>query len=210
MLKSEQQPIIHEVCHGYLKVLVPSTHQQSRRWGDFQSNVSVFSLTLDLFSAGLLPAEACLRDKEAGAFVIRDSTSFRGSFGLAMKVDQSPTSAGKPSMNFSHRVVAFVSWIKHRCLKVSESLDRLGIKVHVCSWRQIRSNNWETSSCEILRWDSADVFHPQCTQHKHRTSCLWPCERWERWENDLWGHVGLWLDYPVTGLSLQDKKLLKI
>ncbi|RVE76499.1 hypothetical protein OJAV_G00008970 [Oryzias javanicus] len=40
-------------------------------------------------------AEACLRDKGAGAFVIRDSTSFRGSFGLAMKVDQSPTSAGE-------------------------------------------------------------------------------------------------------------------
>ncbi|XP_004065815.2 tensin-4 [Oryzias latipes] len=40
-------------------------------------------------------AEACLRDKEAGAFVIRDSTSFRGSFGLAMKVSQSPTCPGE-------------------------------------------------------------------------------------------------------------------
>lgn len=36
-------------------------------------------------------AEALLRDKEAGTFVVRDSTSYRGSFGLAMKVDQSPT-----------------------------------------------------------------------------------------------------------------------
>ncbi|XP_029295235.1 tensin-4-like [Cottoperca gobio] len=33
-------------------------------------------------------AEAMLKDKEAGAFVVRDSTSYRGSFGLAMKVDQ--------------------------------------------------------------------------------------------------------------------------
>ncbi|KAM4750621.1 tensin-4-like isoform 1-T2 [Anableps anableps] len=36
-------------------------------------------------------AEALLMDKEAGTFVVRDSTSYRGSFGLAMKVDQSPT-----------------------------------------------------------------------------------------------------------------------
>ncbi|XP_034440457.1 tensin-4-like [Hippoglossus hippoglossus] len=36
-------------------------------------------------------AEALVRDKEAGTFVVRDSTSYRGSFGLAMKVDQSPT-----------------------------------------------------------------------------------------------------------------------
>ncbi|XP_070775727.1 tensin-4-like isoform X2 [Enoplosus armatus] len=33
-------------------------------------------------------AEALIKDKEAGAFVVRDSTSYRGSFGLAMKVDQ--------------------------------------------------------------------------------------------------------------------------
>lgn len=32
-------------------------------------------------------AEALVRDKEAGTFVVRDSTSYRGSFGLAMKVD---------------------------------------------------------------------------------------------------------------------------
>lgn len=39
-------------------------------------------------------AEALVQDKEAGTFVVRDSTSYRGSFGLAMKVDQSST--GKP------------------------------------------------------------------------------------------------------------------
>ncbi|XP_068930316.1 tensin-4 isoform X2 [Petaurus breviceps papuanus] len=33
-----------------------------------------------------------LRMEEPGAFVIRDSTSYRGSFGLAMKVQESPTS----------------------------------------------------------------------------------------------------------------------
>lgn len=31
-------------------------------------------------------------DKDAGTFVVRDSTSYKGNFGLAMKVDQSPTS----------------------------------------------------------------------------------------------------------------------
>ena len=36
----------------------------------------------------LFLAEALLKDKEAGTFVVRDSTSYRGSFGLAMKVDQ--------------------------------------------------------------------------------------------------------------------------
>ncbi|KAM8843114.1 tensin-4-like [Synchiropus picturatus] len=36
-------------------------------------------------------AEALVKDKEAGTFVVRDSTSYRGSFGLAMKVEQIPT-----------------------------------------------------------------------------------------------------------------------
>ncbi|XP_070684166.1 tensin-4-like isoform X2 [Pempheris klunzingeri] len=37
-------------------------------------------------------AEALVKDKEAGTFVVRDSTSYRGSFGLAMKVDQTSAS----------------------------------------------------------------------------------------------------------------------
>lgn len=35
-----------------------------------------------------IKAEALLRDRQPGAFVVRDSTSYRGAFGLAMKVDQ--------------------------------------------------------------------------------------------------------------------------
>ncbi|XP_073333988.1 tensin-4-like [Pagrus major] len=42
-------------------------------------------------------AEALVTDKEAGTFVVRDSTSFKGSFGLAMKVDQ--TSANLTANN---------------------------------------------------------------------------------------------------------------
>ncbi|KAM8946537.1 tensin-4 [Pelodytes ibericus] len=36
-----------------------------------------------------------LKDKEPGTFLIRDSTSFRGSFGLAMKIPGPPSKAGK-------------------------------------------------------------------------------------------------------------------
>lgn len=41
----------------------------------------------------LFVAEALVKDKEAGTFVVRDSSSYRGSFGLAMKVE--PESPGK-------------------------------------------------------------------------------------------------------------------
>ncbi|KAM7418415.1 hypothetical protein PAMA_015846 [Pampus argenteus] len=37
-------------------------------------------------------ADALVKDKEPGTFVVRDSTSYKGSFGLTMKVDQTPTS----------------------------------------------------------------------------------------------------------------------
>lgn len=43
----------------------------------------------------LVVAEVLVKDKEAGTFVVRNSTSYRGSFGLAMKVD--PGYAGKLS-----------------------------------------------------------------------------------------------------------------
>ncbi|XP_051939833.1 tensin-4-like [Hippocampus zosterae] len=38
-------------------------------------------------------AEAFVKDKEPGTFVVRDSTTYRGSFGLAMKVDQAAASS---------------------------------------------------------------------------------------------------------------------
>ncbi|KAK2536197.1 Tns4 [Columba guinea] len=40
-----------------------------------------------------------LRDKEPGTFVVRDSTSYRGSFGLAMKVPVSPSSSQTGSLS---------------------------------------------------------------------------------------------------------------
>ncbi|XP_020795530.1 tensin-4 [Boleophthalmus pectinirostris] len=56
-------------------------------------------------------AEALVRDKEPGTFVIRDSTSFKGNFGLAMKVDQSPTTfaaSANPGDNSSDLVRHFL------------------------------------------------------------------------------------------------------
>lgn len=37
-----------------------------------------------------IPAIALLKDQEPGAFIIRDSHSFRGAYGLAMKVSSPP------------------------------------------------------------------------------------------------------------------------
>lgn len=57
-------------------------------------------------------AEAMVKDKEAGTFVVRDSTSYRGSFGLAMKVDQTSTNhtttATHPEQNGSALVRHFL------------------------------------------------------------------------------------------------------
>lgn len=38
------------------------------------------------------PAIAMLKDKEPGSFIVRDSHSFRGAYGLAMKVATPPPS----------------------------------------------------------------------------------------------------------------------
>lgn len=41
----------------------------------------------------IVPAIELLRKEEPGAFVVRDSSSFRGSFGLALKVQEAPAPA---------------------------------------------------------------------------------------------------------------------
>lgn len=48
-----------------------------------------------------------MRDKEVGTFVVRDSTSYRGSFGLAMKVDH--TSANLTAIAYPGKLVT-VYW----------------------------------------------------------------------------------------------------
>lgn len=50
----------------------------------------------------IVPAIELLRKEEPGAFVIRDSSSYRGSFGLALKVKEVPPSAqNRPGMHLS-------------------------------------------------------------------------------------------------------------
>lgn len=41
----------------------------------------------------IVPAIELLKKEEPGAFVVRDSSSFRGSFGLALKVQEAPAPA---------------------------------------------------------------------------------------------------------------------
>lgn len=50
----------------------------------------------------IVPAIELLRKEGPGAFVIRDSSSYRGSFGLALKVQEVPPSAqNRPGMHLS-------------------------------------------------------------------------------------------------------------
>ena len=46
-----------------------------------------------LSDSRIVPAIELLRKEEPGAFIVRDSSSYRGSFGLALKVQEAPTSA---------------------------------------------------------------------------------------------------------------------
>lgn len=50
----------------------------------------------------IVTAIELLRKAEPGTFVIRDSSSYRGSFGLALKVQEPPASAqSRPGMHVS-------------------------------------------------------------------------------------------------------------
>lgn len=67
----------------------------------YKRNGKIQSLWIFALSSTL--AEALVKDKEAGTFVVRDSTSYRGSFGLAMKVDNTATAfPGKSPLPFNH------------------------------------------------------------------------------------------------------------
>lgn len=48
------------------------------------------------------PAIALLKDKEPGAFLIRDSNSFQGAYGLALKVATPPPNCAPHSSKGKH------------------------------------------------------------------------------------------------------------
>lgn len=62
------------------------------------NSLQLTTLITDVFpvltqlNANCIPAISMLREREPGAFVIRDSHSFRGAYGLAMKVASPPPS----------------------------------------------------------------------------------------------------------------------
>lgn len=64
-------------------------------WGWETEGVQVRGVTV--FDPRIVPAIELLRKEEPGAFVVRDSSSYRGSFGLALKVQEAPA----PSPNRS-------------------------------------------------------------------------------------------------------------
>ncbi|XP_061584954.1 tensin-4-like [Cololabis saira] len=73
-----------------------------RRCSGFQTSQPSMRFVMDTSKFWFRPhvsrseAENLVKDENAGTFVIRDSTSYRGSFGLAMKVDLSPSNAAAP------------------------------------------------------------------------------------------------------------------
>lgn len=60
----------------------------------FRGDTSKENRSVDLFHhhASLHAAISVLKDKEPGCFIVRDSHSFRGAYGLAMKVATPPPS----------------------------------------------------------------------------------------------------------------------
>ncbi|XP_010887473.2 tensin-4 [Esox lucius] len=93
--------------------LSPSPSFQS----PFQGSQSSMKFVMDTSKFWFRPhinrvqAEAIVMNQEAGTFVVRDSTSYKGSFGLAMKVEQVPanmSSNGQPAEGGSELVRHFL------------------------------------------------------------------------------------------------------
>ncbi|KAJ8001969.1 hypothetical protein DPEC_G00174930 [Dallia pectoralis] len=84
--------IMRDVQTPSTRPLSPTPSFQS----SFQGSQSSMKFVMDTSKFWFRPhidrvqAEAVVMNQEAGTFVVRDSTSYRGSFGLAMKVDQMP------------------------------------------------------------------------------------------------------------------------
>lgn len=81
-----------EVCPGHVKILVQTGHIKGSRWVPFPF---CFTLKLCQLTVSMSPpysAISVLKDKEPGSFIVRDSHSFKGAYGLAMKVATPPPS----------------------------------------------------------------------------------------------------------------------
>lgn len=139
----------------------------------------LLSLTVAFCHFSLTLAEAMVKDKEAGTFVVRDSTSYRGSFGLAMKVDQTS--------------VNHIATATHP----GKLLLGTGDRHNNCLWIK------RAVQC----WEKEEGKKPQ--KHKYRqwectavVAMMSPCV-WENAENhllnpaDVKGHVQLFVESAV-------------
>lgn len=84
-------------------------------------------------------AIAVLKDKEAGTFLIRDSNSFQGAYGLALKVATPPPNAN----------VTGSKGIHHKYLHIKYSLLVMGSNPHcvktvmyclLCLWQELHKS----------------------------------------------------------------------
>ncbi|KAF1395526.1 hypothetical protein PFLUV_G00012420 [Perca fluviatilis] len=101
LINGEPQPDLHIQSPGTEMDLMQTTHVSNSKpcsphsfQAHFNGSQPSMKFVMDTSKFWFRPhinraeAEALVKDKEAGTFVVRDSTSYKGSFGLAMKVDQ--------------------------------------------------------------------------------------------------------------------------
>ncbi|KAM6942112.1 tensin-4-like [Lycodopsis pacificus] len=101
LVNGEPQPDLHIQSSGQEVDLMQTVHVSNSKpfsphsfQAHFNGSQPSMKFVMDTSKFWFRPhfnrteAEALVKDKDVGAFVVRDSTSHRGSFGLAMKVDQ--------------------------------------------------------------------------------------------------------------------------
>lgn len=87
-------------------------------------------MTSDTFNLLCFLAICILKDREPGAFVIRDSNSFRGAYGLAMKVASPPPMVQQKKGNCMHHA-------NHHCTELHPHLSfvlTLKLETSQMSW----------------------------------------------------------------------------
>lgn len=150
-----------EICARYVTALASSEYLTWRRYccsqhrisGDEMSfsvkfAVAVSSVRCELITClCLCAAIQLLKDKPAGSFVVRNSSSFQGSFGLAVKVAQLP-----PNVQVKEGLL----WMT--CC----SLDPLILPLHVdveymCGYTQQLWNVYTESECVYFWWRQLHV-----------------------------------------------------
>uniref|UniRef100_A0A8C5QTI2 Tensin 1 n=1 Tax=Leptobrachium leishanense TaxID=445787 RepID=A0A8C5QTI2_9ANUR len=90
----------------FSKFSMPDSSPETRANVKFVQDTSKFWYKPDISRD---QAISLLKDKEPGAFIIRDSHSFRGAYGLAMKVATPPPTAPQSSKKGNHQLITRLS-----------------------------------------------------------------------------------------------------